>query len=575
MKAVLFRCLVVPGLVLLAVDTARPLDPGHFMVYDMPTQRQVERYGRVPGYLMTSDQLAEIAVEKFTGDSLRLLAILVEWEDRPRTYRRMQFDSLLFSRNLLPDGSLADYIHEVSYGQVTLTGEVFNWVNAGQYDPNYSFDTLFAILDQQIDYSRFDGNGDRKVDAICFIRSGNGEEDTLDPNDIWSFATLSEFGWGHFDSVKISHFHTCPETKPLRDPDNPTQFSGVSVINKVRIFAHELSHNLGLPDLYDIDDKLVTSTYSQGGDYNDHPLVDWCLMAYYGYGLLSLGSSIPSHMCAWAKMQMGWIDPIILVDSEYTDLVIYNIEATQDSSLYKIPINGNDAEYFLLEYRNPNSAGIFDKVDSDFSCWFWPDLSYGNDPMDRGLLISHVDDDVVPPSEEFSTNRGTPKYTHYTVMVEDAGYNPARDVSYNPEGHVTDSAQWWYPWETRKGALFSSAVDGQSEFGPYTVPSSEGYYGFSGIYVRVDSMVDDRLYMYINTAVPPCCLLRGDVDHSGELSTQDINYLIAYAWKGGPAPPCDEEADANGDGEVTPGDITFLIEHAWMQGPAPPPCSNE
>ena len=47
----------------------------------------------------------------------------------------------------------------------------------------------------------------------------------------------------------------------MRNPDNPTEFLGVDTLNNIRVVCHELSHNFGLPDLYDYDRKLDTTTY--------------------------------------------------------------------------------------------------------------------------------------------------------------------------------------------------------------------------------------------------------------------------------------------------------------------------
>ena len=99
-----------------------------------------------------------------------------------------------------------------------------------------------------------------------------------------------------------------------------------------------------------------------------------------GYGHLAIGSDIANHFCGWSKTELGFIEPILLLESQ-EHLVLYDIDTHHDSSLYKIPLNANATEYFLLEYRNPRSGAKFGKVDSDFSVYFWPDLAYGGDTL--------------------------------------------------------------------------------------------------------------------------------------------------------------------------------------------------
>jgi M6 family metalloprotease-like protein len=513
--------------VLLTAALSHAVDFSKSIILDVPDEIMTQQFGKIPPLLITPQEKASMDGFRYTGDTLKLLAILVEWDERPHTYSRETLDTLLFSHNVLPYGSVADYYHEVSYGKVTIAGEVTEWNNAGIYNNNLPVDLLWT-LDPQIDYSQFDGNNDGDVDAVMFIHSGNGQEDSHNSQDIWSYAVVygPGSGIGPLDGKYISRYNTCPETMPLHDPNSPIDFTGIDSLNSIRVFCHELAHNVGLPDLYDYDDKLVVSTFYTPDDYNDHPVYDWCTMGYGGYGILSIKSLIPSHLCGWNKKEAGWITPIVLDKKTHSALMIRNIETTPDSSLYVLPIDVAQGEYFLLEYRNPQSTAQFDKFDSDFSCYFYPLMLLGCDPLDRGLLITHVHDSL--GAYYWRINSGTPTLPHYTVAVEDAGYNPSYDYTHNPGGNVSDSAQWWYPYESRKGALFSDNVSGQNTFSPTSYPSSDGYYAPTGITVRVDSIIGDRLYAYVA------------FDQDGDAIPDDLDNCPAVANV--------DQADGDGDG---------------------------
>ncbi|MBI5266829.1 MAG: thrombospondin type 3 repeat-containing protein [candidate division Zixibacteria bacterium] len=160
-------------------------------------------------------------------------------------------------------------------------------------------------------------------------------------------------------------------------------------------------------------------------------------------------------------------------------------------------------------------------------------------------------------------NNGTPYMPHYHVMVEDAGYNPAYNYTNNPGGNVSDSAQWWYPYETRKGALFSPDVPGQKVFGPSTTPNSNGYYGPSGIAVSVDSIVGDHLYVSIS---------QPDSDGDGIANMSDNCPNLANANQldtdgdgiGDACDACPQDAqnDADGDGRCASADNCPNISNA-------------
>ncbi|PWB75599.1 hypothetical protein C3F09_02185 [candidate division GN15 bacterium] len=214
------------------------------------------------------------------------------------------------------------------------------------------------------------------------------------------------------------------------------------------------------------------------------------------------------------------------------------------------------------------------------------------------------------------------------VSVVDAGYNPSRTVTSNPEGGPSDSAQWWYPYETRKGACFSSDVPGQTTFGPATTPSSNGYGGPTGITVRVDSTVGDKLYAYvlfdrdgdgiadnvdncisvanpdqadpdgdgigsvcdncptvynpnqadsdhngIGDACQSCCVgTTGNVNMTGIVDLADLSSLVSYLTGQGYILPCSDEANVNKSGIVDLADLSALVSYLTGGGYVLPNC---
>ena len=61
-----------------------------------------------------------------------------------------------------------------------------------------------------------------------------------------------------------------------------------------------------------------------------------------------------------------------------------------------------------------------------------------------------------------------------------------------------------------------------------------------------------------------CCVIGGDVDHSGIVNVGDLTYLVAYVFIDGPPPPCTEEGNVDGQSGECPidiADVTFLVSY--------------
>ena len=157
-----------------------------------------------------------------------------------------------------------------------------------------------------------DGDGDGRVDNICFVVSGNKEgwSDLLWPHQ-WSLnSQIVNIGTKR---VYIYNFQL-----------NETSGPGTSVL------CHEMGHSLGSPDFYRYTDKTIT------------PVGYWDVMSW--------DLSTPQHMSAFTKFKyMTWISsiPKITTAGTYT----LNPLTSSTNNCYKIDSPNSTKEYFVVEYR--------------------------------------------------------------------------------------------------------------------------------------------------------------------------------------------------------------------------------
>lgn len=333
---------VLAAILLIGITTAQAMPP-HARLADKVASGEL----RVP---QTNLQIQEpaafarrlstpMALGAMASDSFRTLAILVQYSDKPSQVNPADFDTLLYELN---QGSIRDYFLECSYGALDMitvnlpsstswqsvpqTAAYYANGENGLKDASYPnnaqklVEDALAAADPLVDFSDYDNDGDGWLDALMIIHTGPGAEFTDDLNDIWSHK------WGispqELDGVWISTYSMMPE-----------YWSAPGDIT-IGVFAHELGHVLGLPDLYDTDNS------SKG-------LGRWCLMAGGAWNGF-LGDS-PSHLSAWCKVKLGFTTPI----TPTTELLAAPFPQVEtDSVIYRLWDNGSaSAEYFLIENR--------------------------------------------------------------------------------------------------------------------------------------------------------------------------------------------------------------------------------
>jgi len=253
-------------------------------------------------------------------------------------------DDMLFNMN---GNSMARIYDENSRGQTQVTGYVTDWIDLSrsrkQCDDGFggyargTEDCLaeaVSKVDNSIDFSSYDQNGDGYVDNLMIVfnapNEATGESwDWTDggssPPDksIWPHMMNSDYGMEDVhtnDGVSINQYFVCTYSC------------------NVGTFAHEFGHNLGLPDLYDPDGS------SSG-------IGSWGIMGS-GVYLTYNGEENPSHFSPWSKIELGWVSPTIVQPGDTASYTLYS--SNNWGGILKVPIGGS--EYFLIEYRDKTSS---------------------------------------------------------------------------------------------------------------------------------------------------------------------------------------------------------------------------
>ena len=239
--------------------------------------------------------------------------------------------------NLRNKGSVSDYFYDMSKGTYTPQFDVVGpyklnqpslYYGKGENDNTYALvSDACKAADKDVDFSRYDADGDGMVDLVYIIYAGYPASMSGNPNDIWPKSGTG--GFGTYDGKKVSRFGVHAELNFGLELNQKNGF----LLSGIGLFCHEFSHTLGLPDLYPTVDASKVD--------NQNPEM-WDLMdgGEYTYN----GGYCPTPYSPWEMDVMGWTSPVELGDeAKQVKLNSYYKERTA----YKI--NGENDEYLLIQ----------------------------------------------------------------------------------------------------------------------------------------------------------------------------------------------------------------------------------
>ena len=237
-------------------------------------------------------------------------------------------------------GSARDYYYDNSHG---LFEPVFDVYGPVQTDTTYAYyganspggDDLrpeeaviegCRKLDEEIDFTRYDNDGDGKVDLVFMYYAGKGEADGGASNTIWPHQwEISSAGKSlELDGMVIDSYACTNEVTNNR-------MCGIGTA------CHEFAHAMGLPDFYDTDYEnngmsagLFSFSTMDGGAYNN-------------------SGRTPPYFNIEERMMLGWLDRDVL--REFPETGSYALLPMHENVAYMTPTD-QDGEYFVYECRN-------------------------------------------------------------------------------------------------------------------------------------------------------------------------------------------------------------------------------
>ena len=246
------------------------------------------------------------------------------------------------------------------YGPVTLSQNMSYYGKNkpnGKDNDNYKqvVSEACGLLDDEIDFSQYDSDGDNCIDLVYVIYAGYGENFSGNSADCLWPKSWSSGATGTYDGKSIQR---CGINNELNGYPGCFLEEPKKRINGIGLFCHEFSHCLGLPDFYPANNNSARID-NQSPEY-------WSLM---DNGEYVRNGYCPTAYTAWEREAMGWITIEELTDSGDVELV--NID--RGGKAYRIRNDNHPNEYFIIQNIQQDKWNYYQKG--------------------HGMIVFHVDYD--------------------------------------------------------------------------------------------------------------------------------------------------------------------------------------
>lgn len=298
--------------------------------------------------------------------SPRAIVLLVQFANRPfKVQPRKAFNQYLNSmadrhqdfgnaenRNT---GSVKRYFSDMSGGkfkpQFDLYGPITMPKNAAYYGEGSSSMERYrelvseacTMMDDSLDFSKYDADKDGNVDLVYIIYAGYGESVSSIDSTLWPKA----FVCGTNIKKDGKYVRLAGISNELNGhPDVHYSSTSGLLINGVGLFCHEFSHCMGLPDFYPtVSPQWTTANDKQDFDaYDNQSMEDWDVM---DNGIYLYNGYSPTAYTAWEREKMGWLTIETLTKEGKVELKSID----EGGKAYRIKNDKNTSgnEYYIVE----------------------------------------------------------------------------------------------------------------------------------------------------------------------------------------------------------------------------------
>ena len=320
--------------------------------------------------------------------SPRAIVLLVQFANRPfKVQPRKAFNQYLNSmadkhqdfgnaesRNT---GSVKRYFSDMSGGkfkpQFDLYGPITMPKNVAYYGEGSSSMERYrelvseacTMMDDSLDFSKYDADKDGNVDLVYIIYAGYGESVSSIDSTLWPKAFVC--GTDIKKDGKYVRLAGISNELNGRPDGNYNSKSGL-LINGVGLFCHEFSHCMGLPDFYPtVSPQWTTANGKKDFDaYDNQGMEDWDVM---DNGIYLYNGYSPTAYTAWEREKMGWLTIETLTKEGKVELKSID----EGGKAYRIKNDKNTSgnEYYIVE--NIQAKGWNKKLPAS------------------GMMVSHVE----------------------------------------------------------------------------------------------------------------------------------------------------------------------------------------